>query len=171
MFGCPYNLHPKKPWLRRTIRGSIATGVIVASPVIVVGAVTAAVTVLPTLGVYKLVRHIRSRRRAHAAAVMRDYEVPDILLDMHADFYGQLSAEDFPEGIVDGEESPYQPILSLLGIATEENSNDAFPLSIYADMDVENLFTDVIVPTVDTSESNEKPAGVEEIASEAPVAS
>ncbi|CAF4528300.1 unnamed protein product, partial [Rotaria magnacalcarata] len=35
MFGCPYNFYPEKPWLRRTIRGMIATGVVVASPIIV----------------------------------------------------------------------------------------------------------------------------------------
>ncbi|CAF4657526.1 unnamed protein product, partial [Rotaria magnacalcarata] len=46
----------------------IATGVVVASPIIVAGAVTAAVTVLPPFGVYRLVRHARARRRANAAA-------------------------------------------------------------------------------------------------------
>ena len=62
MFGCPYNFYPEKPWLRRTIRGIIATGVVVASPVIVAGAVTAAITVLPPFGIYKLVKRVRSRR-------------------------------------------------------------------------------------------------------------
>ena len=46
LLGCPYNLHAKRPWLRRTVRGAIATSVVVAAPVLVVGAVTAAVVVL-----------------------------------------------------------------------------------------------------------------------------
>ncbi|CAF4809903.1 unnamed protein product, partial [Rotaria magnacalcarata] len=40
----------------------VATGVIVASPIIAAGAVTAAVVVLPPVGIYKLVKRIRARR-------------------------------------------------------------------------------------------------------------
>ncbi|CAF0784606.1 unnamed protein product [Didymodactylos carnosus] len=63
MFGCPYNFHPDKPWLRRTIRGLVASGIAISSPVIAVGAITAAVAVLPPLAVYRLVKHIREKKQ------------------------------------------------------------------------------------------------------------
>jgi len=145
MLGCPYNLHPEKPWLRRTIRGVIATGVVVASPLIVAGALTAAVTVLPTVGVIKLVRHVRERRHIYAARAF----VPDqVLLDLDHEqqeqqqlglFQFELNRED-----VNAEE-----ILQLLRqYATQTNEED-FPVPIFADMDVENLFSDDNKPRSD----------------------
>jgi hypothetical protein len=131
MLGCPYNLHPERPWLRRTIRGAIATGVVVAAPLLAVGAITAAVTVLPSVGIYRFVRHLRNRRytRGTIHDLMGEQEMP----------FDQEAA------------------LEALGMEVEETSRalraspviddtitmeDDFPLSIYADMDVEKLFVE-----------------------------
>ena len=70
LFGCPYNLHANRPWLRRTVRGAIATSIVVASPVLVVGVVTAAAVVLPPVGIYRLARHLKARRERRNAVNM-----------------------------------------------------------------------------------------------------
>ncbi|CAF2385589.1 unnamed protein product [Rotaria sp. Silwood2] len=164
MFGCPYNFYPEKPWLRRTIRGMIATGVVVASPIIVAGVVTAAVTVLPPFGIYKLVRHTRARRRAHVAAnfpigepflIEPDLDDPLLLpargtftFDLHGDptadmmrvlrqHIGELSITQ----LLDDDDT---------GISDNEINKD-FPLSIFADMDIEYLISD------DNDELNNSP--------------
>jgi hypothetical protein len=152
MLGCPYNLHPEKPWLRRTIRGVIATGVVVASPLIVVGALTAAVTVLPTVGIYRLVKNVRSRRQAHVGLTF---------LDNQEVLFGQDHEEQQPNEIFEfdlhGEDFNTQEVLRILRRLGEannnqinnENINENFPLSIFADMDVENLFSEDDKPISD----------------------
>lgn len=66
-FGCKYNLYPDKPVLRHTVRGLVAGAVTLAAPVAAVGAVAllAVGTTIgaPTYGTYRLVKHIRNRRR------------------------------------------------------------------------------------------------------------
>ncbi|UJR09684.1 hypothetical protein I4U23_013916 [Adineta vaga] len=140
MFGCPYILHPEKPWLRRTIRGTIATSLIVASPVIVAGALTAAVTVLPTFGVYKLVKHIRARRRA--VILSRDHVIPDLLEEREFALYHEQLDTDSDDLVHNADEFQIfrQQLLELE--TPPETLTVAFPLSIFADMDVENLFTE-----------------------------
>ncbi|CAF3819873.1 unnamed protein product [Adineta steineri] len=160
VFGCPKNLHPNKPWLRRTIRGTIATGVVIASPIVAVGAVTAAVTILPTVGIYRLVKRARARRRAHqliVSALVRDYSTEDEdtghahfdpHLDMNAEvarYRAELEEElpmhdDFdPE--LDGiaEMAHYR---ALLEERVANYANEIFPLAIFADMDVVGLVLD-----------------------------
>lgn len=65
--GCKYNLYPDKPVLRHTVRGLVAGAVTLAAPVAAVGAVAllAVGTTIgaPTYGTYRLVKHIRNRRR------------------------------------------------------------------------------------------------------------
>ncbi len=150
MFGCPYNFYPEKPWLRRTIRGVIATGVVVTSPVIVVCAVTAAITVLPPVGLYKLVNKIRSRRHAqayHGFPVGEPFLIePD--LDVPQTFGG---AAGFPFDL-GGNDFRRQVTEILSSIQTSEEDDDEeqstneinfdFPLSIFSEMDVEHLFSD-----------------------------
>lgn len=152
MFGCPYNFYPEKPWLRRTIRGMIATGVVIASPVIVAGALTAAVTVLPPFGIYKLVKHIRSRRHPHIEAnfpigepflIEPDFDDPHALVhtafqfDLHGDF-----ADDIMRVLRQRTGG-----LTFTQTTDEDRSenemNIDFPLSIFSDMDVEHLFSDI----------------------------
>jgi hypothetical protein len=150
MFGCPYNLHPEKPWLRRTIRGAIATGIVVASPLIVVGAVTAAVTVLPPIGIYKLVRHVNSRRRRRAQELYGFGNGTQVLFNQELDepqrevFHFDLSAGDFnTEEVI----RILQRLERLNNTQPDEqNNNDAFP---FADMDVENLFLEDDKPPSD----------------------
>jgi hypothetical protein len=144
MFGCPYNLHPEKPWLRRTIRGVIATSIVVASPIIVVVAVTGAVTVLPSIGIYKLIKRARSRRHIlNENGILRTHE---ILFDENQEEQNELFQFQIHDGDIDTNE-----IMRMLEQRLErlrrtesdyEDNNDNFPLSIFADMDVENLFSD-----------------------------
>lgn len=138
MLGCPYNLHPEKPWLRRTIRGAIATGVVVASPLIVVGAVTAAVTVLPTVGIYRLVKHVRHRRRTRT--IVRDLITEH---QMEDDLDLELP-ENMPElAFLSEENQPPAEFLRRLrryvDTHTVRITEDEFP---FADMDVEHLFNE-----------------------------
>jgi hypothetical protein len=139
MLGCPYNLHPEKPWLRRTIRGAIATGVVVASPLIAVGVVTAAVTVLPTVGIFRFVKHIRNRRYARAAVheLLAGQEVP---FDFNQEEQTDLGALALETDNIENE------LRLLLQSIHQQNdiiiTEDDFPLSIFADMDVENLFVE-----------------------------
>lgn len=155
MFGCPYNFYPEKPWLRRTIRGMIATGAVVASPIILAGAVTAAVTILPPFAIYKFVQHARARRRARALVnfpigepflIESDLDDPQALA--HAafqfDLHGDLAPVDMMRVLrqIQG--------LSITQALEDDDSlhNDDeidlnnFPLSIFAEMDIENLFSD-----------------------------
>ncbi|CAF3707399.1 unnamed protein product [Rotaria sp. Silwood1] len=66
-FGCKYNLYPDKPILRYTVRGLVAGAATLAAPVAAVGAVAllAVGTTIgaPTYGTYRLVKHIRSKKR------------------------------------------------------------------------------------------------------------
>jgi hypothetical protein len=66
--GCKYNLYPDKPILRRTVRGLVAGAATLAAPVAAVGAVAllAVGTTIgaPTYGTYRLVKHIRRKRRS-----------------------------------------------------------------------------------------------------------
>ena len=155
MFGCPYNFYPEKPWLRRTIRGVIATGVVVASPVIVVGAVTAAITVLPPFGIYKLVHKIRSRRHAQTYhefpvgepfLIEPDLDVPQtfggppgLLFDMNRyDLRRHTVTLSFAQTLDEDDDDDDDE-------DEEQNSKEInidFPLSIFAEMDVEHLFSD-----------------------------
>lgn len=147
MFGCPYNFYPEKPWLRRTIRGMIATGVVVASPVLVAGAVTAAVTVLPPLGIYKLIKRVRSRRRGHTLA---DFPIgepfflePNLNDEQTGNRPHGIFPFDFPRHPVADE--IMREIRSRLGglpFTQTINEDEDFPLAIFADMDVEHLFSD-----------------------------
>ncbi|CAF3987787.1 unnamed protein product [Rotaria sp. Silwood1] len=146
MFGCPYNLHPEKPWLRRTIRGMIATGVIVASPILAAGAVTAAVVVLPPVGIYRLVKHIRSRRSTQAVNGFLTsqhilFNQDNEQQQQHPLFQFDIGGEDFnPEEIM---RILRERFARLNNTQThDENINEEFPLSIFADMDVENLFSE-----------------------------
>ena len=59
ILGCPNNLYPNHPWRRRAIRGSIATVVVISSPLIVVGALVAAVVFMP---VFLVCRFLKKRR-------------------------------------------------------------------------------------------------------------
>ncbi|CAF1502841.1 unnamed protein product [Rotaria sordida] len=151
MFGCPYNLHPEKPWLRRTIRGSIATGVIVASPILAVGAVTAAVVVLPPVGIYKLVKHIRSRRSTKTANTFLTSQ--HILFNQDNEqqqplFQFELVRENInPEEIMRILRERFTRLNNTQ--INNENINEEFPLSIFADMDVENLFSEDDKPQLD----------------------
>lgn len=170
MFGCPYNFYPEKPWLRRTIRGMIATGVIVASPVIVAGAVTAAVTVLPPLGIYKLVKTLRARRQSHIATtrfpigepfllepdlndphllphpfpfdIRRELEAEDIMLVLRQRMAGLALTPPIDE--VNEEQVQQQPISTTTPSRINENEEiyETFPLATFADMDLEQLFAD-----------------------------
>lgn len=134
IFGCPYNLAPERPWLRRTIRGSIATGVVVASPLILAGVTVAAVTVLPPVGIYRLTQHIRRRRAARRAQTYMS--TPPIVptfdeldageLPEYQHFYGETLAASAQE-------------LGLLLEVQEEQENEENPFAL---MDVENLFVD-----------------------------
>jgi hypothetical protein len=131
----------------------IATGVVVASPVIVAGAVTAAVTVLPPLGIYKLAKRLRTRRQAQIAArfpieepFLAEPDLDDILMPTHAtfpfNFHGDLAADEIVQAL--------RERLGRLAIqhtihASQDNDRSIeqdFPLSIFADMDIEHLFTD-----------------------------
>ena len=140
MFGCPYNLHPGKPWLRRTIRGAIATGVVVASPVLLVGAATVAVFALPTVGVYRLVRHVRARRLLrHLNSFSANHPNINGLIDddLFNDPLGVIHPDALEREIRDSLEDLRRHI-------AERNFQRDFPLFIFADMDVENLFTDSV---------------------------
>jgi hypothetical protein len=154
MFGCPYNFYPEKPWLRRTIRGVIATGVVVASPVIVAGAITAAVTVLPPFGIYKLVKRVRARRRPQIDAtfpigephlIEPDFDDPHALVhtafqfDLHGDF-----ADDIMRVLRQrtGGLSFTQTMDEDDNDRSEDEINIDFPLSVFSEMDVEHLFSD-----------------------------
>ncbi len=153
MFGCPYNFYPEKPWLRRTIRGVIATGVVVASPVIVAGAVTAAITVLPPFGIYKLVNRIRSRRYTQAHhefpvgepfLIEPDLDVPQTFAPggFPFDVRFHLGANDSRRQAPD--ELSLTPTLNEDDDEEQSNNeiNFDFPLSIFAEMDIEHLFSD-----------------------------
>ncbi|CAF2399690.1 unnamed protein product [Rotaria sp. Silwood2] len=146
MFGCPYNLHPEKPWLRRTIRGMIATGVVVASPLLAVGAVTAAVVVLPPVGIYKLVKHIRSRRSSQAVNGFLTsqhilFNQDNEQQQQHPLFQFDLAGEDFnPEEIMRILRERFARLNNTQ--VNDENINEEFPLSIFSDMDAENLFSE-----------------------------
>ncbi|CAF4203191.1 unnamed protein product, partial [Rotaria magnacalcarata] len=111
-----------------------------------------AVTVLPPFGVYRLVRHARARRRANAAAnypigtpflIEPDLDDPPVLplttfqFDLHGD-YGTVNMMRALRQQIGG--------LSITQILDEEhtemseNEVDAdFPLSVFADMNVEEL--------------------------------
>lgn len=156
MFGCPYNFYPEKPWLRRTIRGAIATGVVVASPVIIAGAVTAAITVLPPFGIYKLVHRIRSRRHLQSHhdfpvgepfLIEPNLDAPQTLVygGLQFDFHGNLAADEIMRMIRERSEE-----MSMTQTSDENDDfehddkqdiNVEFPLSIFADMDIEHLFS------------------------------
>jgi hypothetical protein len=150
VFGCPYNLHPERPWLRRTIRGMIATGVVVVSPLVVAGAVTAAVTVLPSIGIYKFVKHVRSRRHRHnTEGFLAGLQV---FPDQDNEQQQELFQFDLTDGGFNVQEAVR--ILRLVELANNiqtnnENINEDFPLSIFADMDVENLFSEHDKPSSD----------------------
>ncbi|CAF3698142.1 unnamed protein product [Rotaria socialis] len=146
MFGCPYNLHPDRPWLRRTIRGMVATGVIVASPIIVAGAVTAAAVVLPPVGIYKLVKRIRARRSTDI--LMRSFRDEQNLLN---GIHIQQLQNPLLEFDYNDEHISAAARLAILrehyeirsfAQRNEETINETFPLAIFADMDVENLTSD-----------------------------
>ena len=65
--GCKYNLYPDKPILRHTVRGLVAGAATLAAPVAAVGAIallTVGATIGgPTYGTYRLVKHIRNKRK------------------------------------------------------------------------------------------------------------
>ncbi len=156
MFGCPYNFYPEKPWLRRTIRGVIATGVVVASPVIVVGAVTAAVTVLPPFGIYKLIKKIRSRRYGQTPPdfpvgepflIEPDIDDPQGL--MHAGFpfglYGNYAADDIMRVLrqrIEGSSSRQTMDEEDDDDDDDQSDNEITVDFPFAEMDIEHLFSD-----------------------------
>ena len=145
----------------------ITTGVIVASPIIITGAVTAAITVLPSFGIYKLAKHIRNRRRARTAADLMisepflnepnlddqqalaqfalQFDLQEVLApaDMIR-FLRQRTGGLFLTQTFDREDTEH---------IDDEISRD-FPLSIFAEMDIEHLFSDD-----DNDESNSSPSG------------
>jgi hypothetical protein len=155
MFGCPYNFHPERPWLRRTIRGVIATGVVVTSPVIVASVVIAAITVLPPLGIYKLIKNIRDRRRTPVTAgfplgeaflLEPDLDDPQALAHtaFQFDLHGDLAADEIMRVLrqrIGGFSFTQVPNDD----DNEQSDNEVdidFPLSIFSGMDVEHLFSD-----------------------------
>lgn len=158
MFGCPYNFYPERPWLRRTIRGMIATGVVVASPVLVAGAVTAAVTVLPPLGIYKLVKHFRAHRQAQVVSrfpigepflVEPDLHDPHLVghVGFHFDLNGELTADEIMRAIRQRIGLTFAHTIDEDIEEPRDSDRDSdlerdFPLSIFAGMDVEHLFSD-----------------------------
>jgi len=157
MFGCPYNFYPERPWLRRTIRGMIATGVVVASPVIVAGALTAAITVLPPIGVYKLVKKIRSRRRRSTPTEFSGADQFFMEPQEHDEYYRRVGIPfDFPRHPV-ADELMRELRSRIAGLSFTQTMNEEdddldddddddyetdFPLAIFAKMDVEHLFSD-----------------------------
>jgi hypothetical protein len=145
MLGCPYNLHPERPWLRRTIRGVIATGIVVASPLIVAGALTAAVTVLPSIGLYRLVRHVRDHRRLNDERVF--FPVEPGLLGLDHEQQQALFGFNTHDDNFDLEERLRALRNSQTTISVETNDDEDFLLSIFGDMDVENLFLEDERPT------------------------
>ncbi|CAF1118787.1 unnamed protein product [Adineta steineri] len=153
MFGCPYNFYPEKPWLRRTIRGVIATSVVVASPVIVAGAVTAAITVLPPFGIYKLVKRVRSRRHPQIEATfpigepfLIEPDLNDREALMRATFQYNLRgdlADDIMRVLRQHTEGfSFNPTIDDDDNQSNNEYNQDFPLSIFAEMDIEHLFSD-----------------------------
>lgn len=156
MFGCPYNFYPEKPWLRRTIRGVIATGVVVASPVIIAGAVTAAITVLPPFGIYKLVTKIRSRRRGQSHhdfpvgepfLIEPNLDAPQTFIHggLQFDIHGHFGPDEIMRLIRERTEAASRRHRFDENEDTELNDeeiNVEFPLAIFANMDIEHLFSD-----------------------------
>lgn len=65
--GCKYNFYPDKPVVRYTVRGLVAGAATLAAPVAAVGAVAllavGTTIAAPTYGTYRLVKHIRNKRR------------------------------------------------------------------------------------------------------------
>lgn len=165
MFGCPYNFYPEKPWLRRTIRGVIATGVVVASPVLIAGAVTAAVTVLPPLGIYKLIKHVRSHRHPyipHDIPVGEPFAIEPGLDDAEAlvhaafpfDLHANFAADDIMR-VLRQRYGAFSITQTMDEDDDEPNTNEInleFPLAIFSEMDVEHLFSD------DNDELNNSPS-------------
>ncbi len=130
--------------VRITIRGAIATGVIVASPIIVVGAVTAAVTVLPSVGIYKLVRYVRTRRHHHDQELYRFADGQAVLFNPDLELQPHQELPSFPMSNGEFNTEEIMRILQQLerlnhNSTNEENNHEAFP---FADMDVENLFSE-----------------------------
>lgn len=142
IFGCPYNLTPDRPWLRRVIRGSIATGVVVVSPLIVVGAGVAAITVLPPVGIYRLVQTIRRRRAARRMASLASPPSFSLNADLQTQFADLInSGQILPEHL-----ELLHRFDFLLDEATNRNNNNEVE-NPFADMDVENLFTETCSTT------------------------
>ncbi len=83
--GCKYNLYPDKPALRYTVRGLVAGAATLAAPVAAVGAVAllAVGTTIgaPTYGTYRLVKHIRNKRRARRLQGGQSRTASDINVD------------------------------------------------------------------------------------------
>jgi hypothetical protein len=138
VFGCPYNLHPEKPWLRRTIRGSIAAGVIITSPILMVGAVAVAAVALPGVGVYRLAQHIRIRRHARQLANVTSTNARMRTASLHSTTSEYSDTGSDEARSVNGFERSNR--LSMIEHDTQENDG----LSYFANMDVENLFTESI---------------------------
>jgi hypothetical protein len=151
MFGCPYNFHPERPWLRRTIRTSIATGLVVVSPVLLAGAAAAATVALPALGIYRAAKHIRQRRLTRG--LNRAIQTSRILIDVGLE---ERQIESAPSS--DSEDSSYigGPIEASSTLSLPSGSIDTFPLSIFASMDIDHLFTDTETMTTTTIECDPK---------------
>ena len=130
VFGCPYNLTPERPWLRRTIRGSIATTAVVASPLIITGAAVAAITVLPPLGIYRLVQHVRRNRATRRMNMVLNQRSVEVEPDFDLDLENFLNHETLgPEAL---------EILRRIAVLRREEAD--IEENPFADMDVENLF-------------------------------
>lgn len=90
-FGCKYNLYPDKPILRRTVRGLVAGAATLAAPVAAVGAVAilavGTTIAAPTYGTFRLIRHIRNKRRArhHRSDTRRTTSSEDTIDNDEAD--------------------------------------------------------------------------------------
>lgn len=150
IFGCPNSLHPNHPWRRRAIRGSIATGIVISSPVLIVGATLAGAVILPPYGIYRLGKHLRERHRARH---LQNISTPRLAADDPARFQDLHMTDDplfddLPR-LLERLRS-LQNTLILDELLVDDNSEP------FANMDVENLFSDSIHETTveDKPENN-----------------
>ena len=113
---------------------------------LLVGAAAAAAVLLPSVGIYRLARRIRARRVLRRLQSMTNTEL-DITDDDEAGIRRDYARAMLPPGL-DADEFE-----SIFGAQLEEirrlanmetNSEPDFPLAIFADMDVENLFNDTV---------------------------
>ncbi|CAF1502280.1 unnamed protein product, partial [Didymodactylos carnosus] len=163
IFGCPYNFHPEKPWLRRTIRGLIASSLVITSPVVVVGAITAAVTVLPPFAIYRLIKHLREKRSSyHYQWIVTDDRhfqllnefdedhpiYPDDMLQaLREQFEGLIDQRNEDSGQLQNNNDSNDDVYETVYHSNLQDDNEVSVYGkwnyVFSNMDVENLFKDL----------------------------